>query len=53
MDENMKLVDFSKWCPQCKYGELPEDADPCWDCLAEPANVESTKPVKWKGKDSR
>lgn len=43
----MKIVDFEKYCKLCKYYELTESEDPCWDCLETPANYESHKPIKF------
>ena len=42
-----KFVDFEKYCPQCKYHGCLESDDPCWDCLAQPVNVDSYKPVEF------
>lgn len=45
-----KEVYFHVWCPKCEYDKTPENEDPCWDCLNEPVNIESHKPVKFKEK---
>lgn len=45
-----RIVDFKKWCPECKYCEQDE-FDPkskCYDCMNEPANELTDKPVLWK-----
>lgn len=49
MDSEMyyHLVDFAKWCPQCKYKDCGEDEDPCWDCLDE-GYAEYGRPVEFK-----
>lgn len=50
MDEatiHQKFVDFCKWCYSCKHAELPENQDPCWECLTQPVNEGSTKPVNF------
>lgn len=39
-----KEVYFGKYCSKCRYGKRPETANPCWDCLEEPANEDSHKP---------
>ena len=52
MDDSYKEVYFDQYCKTCKYEKLEEDKDPCDDCLNEPVNVYSHKPVKWKSKDS-
>lgn len=50
MDENWKHVDFAKYCPLCIHKDA-EESDPyqkCNDCLAEPARINSSKPVNFK-----
>lgn len=44
-------VDFQKWCPQCEHYKLAEKEDPCHDCLNEPTNDDSRKPVMFKAAD--
>lgn len=44
MDEKMKIVNF-EWCNKCKHKDKKEIEDPCYECLDEPANVNSRKPV--------
>lgn len=44
-DSHEKFVEFHLYCPICKYGDLPETEDPCNECLGEPVNMESHKPV--------
>lgn len=46
-----KMVDFNKYCKDCKYYELNEAFDPCNDCLNNPVNTYSKKPVNFKNKD--
>ena len=46
-----KIVDFHKWCEQCEYKDKPESEDPCWDCLNEQVNEDSTKPLYFKEKE--
>ena len=51
MDNNMKEVDFKKYCKSCKHEKVKESEDPCWDCLEVPARPDSHKPERWeKGK---
>jgi hypothetical protein len=50
-DENReKIVDFYEYCPTCKHEKLSEDDDPCYDCLNEPVNIDSRRPVNWEKK---
>ena len=44
-NDGMKEVYFDKYCPTCKHQDLRETEDPCFDCLDEPVNQYSHKPV--------
>lgn len=53
MEDSYKEVYFGVYCKECKY-ELKDEADePCHDCLNEPVNVYSHKPVKFKEKEKK
>ena len=52
MEDNYKEVYFARYCITCKYKDKPEEEDPCYDCLAEPVNLYSHKPVKYEDKDN-
>lgn len=41
-------VNFKEWCPKCEHFKLEEREDPCHDCLNEPVNDDSRKPVMFK-----
>lgn len=49
-----KEVYFHIWCPTCKdvnsVDENGQPADICQDCLNNPSNIDSHKPVNWKAK---
>ena len=45
-----KFVDFKKYCPKCEYEKLKETLDPCNDCLAQGANLNTEKPIHFKEK---
>lgn len=45
MEYTYHIVAFDEYCATCKYKDLPESEDPCYDCLAHPANENSRKPV--------
>lgn len=51
MYELTKEVYFDRYCLTCKYKDVPEEDDPCRECLTYPSNVESHKPVNWKSAD--
>jgi hypothetical protein len=48
-----KIVDFEKYCKTCKYKDTKEFLDPCHDCLNNPTNVNSQKPVNYKEKEKK
>ena len=48
MDNVDVIVDFEKHCKTCKYKDLEEKYDPCNDCLDNPVNTNSSKPVYYK-----
>lgn len=47
-NEGMKEVYFSLYCRTCKHVDMSEDEEPCFDCLSEPVNQYSHKPVKYE-----
>ena len=47
-NDEYKEVDFKQYCKICKHWEKDVSEDPCFDCLAEPANLNSHKPVKFE-----
>ncbi len=48
MDDSYKEVYFGKYCKTCMHCDKAETDDPCDDCLSEPVNVYSHKPVKYE-----
>ena len=52
MEETYKEVYFGEYCKTCTHKELPEDQEPCHDCLNEPVNVYSHKPVNYEEKET-
>ena len=47
------LVDFKKYCETCKHKDVKETEDPCNECLENPTNLFSHKPVKWEEKKNK
>ena len=43
-----KEVKFDEYCDHCMYSDLPEDSDVCNECLTNPVNLYSHKPVKYE-----
>lgn len=50
MEEGYKEVYFNEYCEKCKYKDKKEDDTPCDECLSNPVNVHSHKPVKYEEK---
>lgn len=48
-----KEVFFQKYCPTCKHeAESEFDVEsPCYECLDNPVNQDSHKPVNWEEKE--
>lgn len=51
MGESIKEVYFYKYCENCQYRYNKEDEEPCDECLNEPSNTYSHKPVYFKEKE--
>ena len=47
-DDAYKEVNFYEYCRTCEHFEKDAEEDPCCDCLAEPVNLNSHKPVNWE-----
>lgn len=46
-----KFVEFNKYCTRCKHWKVSGTEEPCNECLTEPVNEYSHKPVKFEGKE--
>lgn len=54
MDCNsMNEVDYANYCPQCEHKNLGENESPCDECLAEPLNEFSVKPIHFVRKERK
>lgn len=47
-----KEVYFDQYCKSRKHHGLEESKDPCNDCLAEPSNTNSHKPMNYESKNN-
>lgn len=50
-DYIFKEVYFDKYCEKCVNKDTPENEDPCDECLGEPVNEYSHKPVRFVSKE--
>lgn len=48
MECEYKEVDYYQYCPKCKYYGVLDIKDPCNNCLGEPTNLHSVKPVYYE-----
>lgn len=48
MDDQYKIVLFDQYCPTCKHKDLDENKEPCEECLSNPINLYSHRPIKWE-----
>lgn len=53
MEEDYREVRFDLYCEACKYKDKAEEEDPCVECLEEPLNQYTDKPVKWEENKNR
>lgn len=47
-DENLQEVYYDRYCKTCEHKKLPEEADPCDECLSNPVNYATHKPPSMK-----
>ena len=45
-----KEVIFGDYCSRCIHADKSEQEEPCFECIAEPVNLWSHKPVKFEPK---
>lgn len=47
-ENEYKEVDFHKYCGICEFKNMKDADEPCSECLDNPINLYSHKPVKFK-----
>lgn len=52
-EPKLKIVHFHKYCPTCAHFECKQTDEPCNECLNNPGNVDSHKPVKYEEKPKK
>lgn len=45
---NIKEVYFGNYCGRCKFKKVPENQEPCEECLSTPGRQDSHKPLKFE-----
>ena len=48
-----KIVNFHEYCAECVYFDKEEKDDPCFECLENPVNEFSHRPVYFKEKEKK
>ena len=48
METETKFVNFDQYCNKCKNSKTAETEDPCDECLANPTNIDSHKPINFE-----
>lgn len=51
--QTYKEVYFHEYCKKCKHEKVKDTEEPCSECLGEPLNWNSHKPVKYEEKEKR
>ena len=49
--DGLKEVYFDQYCKTCQHKDVDESEDPCDECLNEPVNSYSHKPVNYEEKE--
>lgn len=52
-DQSYKEVYFHEFCKGCKHTDVSEFEDPCAECISEPTNLNSHKPVNYEKKEKK
>ena len=50
MEEKYKEVQFGYYCDKCKHKDVADYESPCHECLNEPVNLYSHRPVMYEEK---
>lgn len=51
MEDFYKEVRYDLYCKKCKYYEKSVFEDPCNECLDEPCNINTHRPIKFEEKE--
>ena len=52
-NQTYKEVYFHEFCKKCKHEKVKDTEEPCYECLGEPTNWNSHRPVKYEKKESK
>lgn len=48
-----KEVYFHEYCKKCKHRKVANTEEPCNECLGEPLNLNTHRPVKYEEKETK
>ena len=51
--QGYKEVYFHEYCKLCEYRKVKNTEEPCSECLSEPTNLNTHKPVNYKQKEPK
>lgn len=51
MDEGYMIVEFDTHCGSCIHHKKEENESPCDECLENPVNLYTKKPIKYERKE--
>lgn len=51
--QSYKEVYFHEYCKTCKHKDLKEHEEPCNECLSEPTNLDTHRPVRYEKKNAK
>lgn len=51
MEQLYKEVHYHDYCNKCKHEKVKDTDDPCNECLENPINLYSSKPINFEEKD--
>lgn len=49
-EQKQKMVFYDEYCPKCKNWKTDEVKDPCNECMDQPFNYDSHKPINFQEK---
>ena len=52
-DQSYKEVYFHEYCKTCKHRSVKNNEEPCDECLSEPTNLNTHKPVNYEKKETK
>ena len=47
-EDDFREVDYATYCNKCKHKKLEETDSPCDECLENPVNQYTNKPVRYE-----